>query len=303
VTEAAPNRLLIVDDEVPMRNLLVKIFGKTGEYRVFSAEDGVAALAAFEKDGPFDLVICDVQMPRLSGDELVGRILERWPNTAIVMLTAMRNDGTVVKCLERGALDYMTKPIEVSRLLRTAERALGRRRQLPQDLSGLEVRSDVRGWVELTAPSHFEYVERFQRFTQQLYQSALDREDVEDIRVAIDELGQNAVEWGNRQDTNKRIHLSYCLFHDRVVFKVQDEGEGFDVKAMKDPSRNPMAHIMERVSSGKRMGGYGIFMTKSIMDDIVYSERGNTVVMTKLFHSAKRPGPGPGPAPGGDPPG
>jgi CheY-like chemotaxis protein/anti-sigma regulatory factor (Ser/Thr protein kinase) len=290
--EEKTRRLLIVDDEPPMRKLLVKIFSKTGEYEVHSAEDGVKALEVCEAEGPFDLILCDVQMPRLCGDELVGKILDRWPATAIVMLTSMRSDEVIVKCLERGALDYLTKPVEVAKLLRAAERALGRRQQMPEDIGQMEVKSEMRGWVELTAPSHFEYVERFQRFVQQLYETSLSREEVEDVRVAIDELGQNAVEWGNREDESKKIRLSYCMFNDRVVFKIEDEGEGFDIAKLKDPSRDPMAHIMERISDGKRMGGYGIFMTKSIMDDIQYSERGNVVVMTKLFESAKKEPPG-----------
>jgi len=289
VPEETTKRVLIVEDEPPMRKLLVKILSKTGEYDVFSAGDGPEAIAAFEKEGPFDLVFCDIQMPGICGDELVERLLDRWPHTAIVMLTALRSDEAVVKCLERGALDYLTKPIDVAKLLRAAERALGRRKQMPVELGEVEVKSEVRGWVELTAPSHFEYVERFQRFIQQLYESAMGREDVEDVRVAIDEIGQNAVEWGNREDSSKHIRLSYCMFNDRVVFKIEDEGEGFDMKKLKDPSRDPLTHIMERVSDGKRMGGYGIFMSKSIMDDIVYSERGNVVVMTKLFASAKNP--------------
>jgi anti-sigma regulatory factor (Ser/Thr protein kinase) len=181
----------------------------------------------------------------------------------------------------------------VAKLLRAAERAISRRKQMPEDLGGLEVKSDVRGWVELTAPSHFEYVERFQRFIQQLYESTMHREDIEDVRVAIDEIGQNAVEWGNREDPDKHIHLSYCMFNDRVVFKIEDEGEGFEIGKLKDPSRDPLAHIMERMADGKRMGGYGIFMTRSIMDDIQYSERGNIVVMTKLFASARKPRPKP----------
>jgi CheY-like chemotaxis protein/anti-sigma regulatory factor (Ser/Thr protein kinase) len=287
VPEETTKKLLIVDDEPPMCKLLVKIFSKTGEYRVHSAADGIEALEVCEKEGPFDLILCDIQMPRLCGDELVGRIMDRWPNSAIIMLTSLRTDEAVVKCLDRGALDYLTKPIEVAKLLRTVERALSRREQLPEDLGPLQVKSEVRGWVELTAPSHFEYVERFQRFVQQLYETELSREEVEDVRVAIDEIGQNAVEWGNREDASKNVHLSYCLFHDRVVFKIEDEGEGFDIAKLRDPSKDPLAHIMERISDGKRMGGYGIFMSRSIMDDIQYSERGNIVVMTKLFSSSK----------------
>ncbi len=289
MADGSTKRVLIVEDEPPMRKLLVKIFSKTGEYDVQSAENGLLAVEACEQDGPFDLIISDIQMPELSGVELVDRIVDRWPQTAIIMLTALRTDDAVVICLERGALDYLTKPIDVARLLRTAERALGRREQMPEDIGKMNVKSDVRGWVELSAPSHFEYVERFQRFVQQLYESTLSREEVEDVRVAIDEIGQNAVEWGNREDTTKNIRLSYCLFGDRVVFKIEDEGEGFSVAKLKDPSRDPLAHIMERMSDGKRMGGYGIFMSTSIMDDIQYSERGNIVVMTKLFNSGDKP--------------
>jgi len=303
VPEAGKKRILIVEDEPPIRKLLVKIFSRIKEYQVADAGDGVEALELFEKEGPFDLVISDIQMPRMNGEELVGQILDRWPSTAILMLTAQRSDQSIVRCLQRGALDYLTKPLEVARLIRAVDRAFDRREHLPRDLGPLDVKSDVRGWVELTAPSHFEYVERFQRFMQQLYETELTRDEQEDIRVAINEIGQNAVEWGNRQDPSKRIRLSYCLFKDRVVFKVEDEGEGFDVQKLKDPSRDPIAHIMERVSAGKRMGGYGIFMTKTIMDEVVYSERGNTVVMTKYFGTGRRPARKDTPEPPAAPPG
>ncbi len=296
--EASRKRILIVEDEQPIRNLLVKILSKVSDYDVCCACDGLEALEVFESRGPFDLVITDIQMPRLNGEELIGRLLDRWPGTAVLMLTAHRSDESVIRCLERGALDYLNKPIEVARLIKAADRALDRREHLPKDIGALDVKSDVRGWVELTAPSHFEYVERFQRFTQQLYTTEMSREELEDIHVAINELGQNAVEWGNRQDSSKRIRLSYCLFRDRVVFKIEDEGQGFDANSLKDPSRDPLAHIMERISAGKRMGGYGIFMTKSIMDEVVYSERGNVVVMTKFFRSSRKDAPKAPPAAG-----
>lgn len=286
--EAAVKRILVVEDEAPIRRLLVKILSKVPQYQVAEAADGVAALEVFTRQGPFDLMVCDVQMPRMNGEELVGKIMAQWPRTAILMLTAMRDDETVVRCLERGALDYLTKPLEVAKLIKAVDRAFDRREHLPAEPGGLEVKSSVHGWVELTAPSHFDYVERFQHFTQKLYETTLSREEQEDIRVAINEIGQNAVEWGNRQDIAKRICLSYCLFGDRVVFKIEDQGEGFDVAKLKDPSRDPLVHIMERLSQGKRVGGYGIFMTRSIMDEVVYSERGNIVVMTKYFRSAQR---------------
>jgi len=107
-----------------------------------------------------------------------------------------------------------------------------------------------------------------------------------DIRLAIDEIGENAVEWGNREDRSKKIRLQYRMLPDRIVFRIEDEGEGFDVDAVADPSKDPFAHIMERMTEGKRMGGYGIFMTKKVMDDVIFSRRGNVVMMTKRLRKA-----------------
>ncbi len=281
-------RILVVDDEEPMRSLLVKILSKVHEYEVFAAADGVDALDVFEKSGPFDLVITDLQMPRMDGEALASSIHDRWPGTAVIVLTASRGDDSVLKCLRRGVLDYLGKPVDVAKLIKAVDRAFDRHAHMPAQAGDIDVKSDVRGWVELTAPSHFEYVERFQRFTQLLYAAELSREEQEDIHMAITELGQNAVEWGNRHDASKQIRLSYCMFKDRVVFKIEDEGEGFAADSLRDPSKDPLVHIMERISAGKRMGGYGIFMTKSIMDEVLYSERGNTVIMSKSFGPRRR---------------
>ena len=77
------------------------------------------------------------------------------------------------------------------------------------------------------------------------------------------------------------------MLPDRIVFRIEDEGAGFDVDALADPSKDPLAHIMERMSDGKRMGGYGIFMTRKVMDDVIFSERGNVVIMTKRLRKRK----------------
>jgi anti-sigma regulatory factor (Ser/Thr protein kinase) len=112
-------------------------------------------------------------------------------------------------------------------------------------------------------------------------------EEKEAIRLAIDEIGTNAVEWGNRGDRSKKIRISYCLFDDRIVFKVEDEGDGFDPDALGDPSVDPLAHIMARMQSGKRAGGYGVFLTKNVMDEVIYSDKGNVVLMTKYLEIAR----------------
>lgn len=285
------HRILIVEDEAPMRKILADILakaGKDGEYAVDTAADGVEGLQKLEgANFDFDLVLTDIMMPRMSGTELLMKIKEKAPQLPVVVLTAYPKDENVLWCLKNGASDFLAKPVSVPSLVNCIRRVFERQRHFQED-GGIEVTSGVKGWVELTAPSKFEYVERFQRFTAQLYDTELSDREREDIRVAIGELGQNAIEWGNREDAAKKIHLSYCLFNDRIVFKIEDEGVGFDATKLADPSKNPLEHIMERMQSGKRLGGYGIFITKSLMDDIVYNDKGNVVLITKYLRRGEK---------------
>lgn len=283
-TEAPSRRILLVDDEQNIRRLIGDVLRKVKDYEVETAVDGQDALEKLEAcNYGVDVIITDMQMPRINGAELIRSVVQKKPEIPIVVLTAHKNDRNVIECLELGTVEYLTKPISVDRMLQVIARVFDRARRFKGAGEKLEVRSEVQGWVEITAPTDFEYVERFQKFTGLLGSLPLTDEAREDIRVAIDELGQNAVEWGNQNDRAKQIHLSYCVFKDRIVFKIEDEGEGFDPETLRDPSVDPLAHIMARMQEGKRAGGYGVYITGKLMDDIIYNERGNAVIMTKYF--------------------
>lgn len=286
-------RILVVDDEAHIRKVISNVLEKTGDYEVHAAADGEEAVAFLRGRGyDWDIVVTDMMMPRMNGYAVVSTIRDEAPHVSCLVLTAHKNDDNVVKCLEQGALDYILKPISVGRFLQTIQRAVERHNRFEGKGESIEVRRELDGWVELTAPSDFEYVERFQKFTALLGDIPVEPTEKEDIRVAIDELGQNAIEWGNRQDREKRITLSYCIFHDRIVFKIEDQGEGFRPDELSDPSADPLAHIMNRMQEGKRAGGYGVYITQQLMDEIVYSERGNAVLLTKLFRKGTaEPGP------------
>lgn len=286
---AASKTILVVDDEPNIRKLISNILKKNAEYVVDSAEDGRAALDWLAaRDYVCDMIITDMQMPRVNGEELIREVLGMRPEMPMLVLTAHKNDQNVLRCLELGAVEYLTKPISVEKVLQTVRRVFDRHARFKGAGEQMKVNSSLQGWVELTAPTDFEYVERFRKFTGLLGSVPLSDEEREDIRVAIDEIGQNAVEWGNRHDRGKHIHLSYCVFNDRIVFKVEDEGEGFTPATLRDPSVDPLAHIMERMKEGKRAGGYGVFITRKLMDDILYSESGNAVLMTKFFKKAAK---------------
>jgi response regulator RpfG family c-di-GMP phosphodiesterase len=125
MTDAAPSRLLIVDDEESIRSALGRFLQGRG-YEVDVAESGQAALALLEKE-QYVVMLCDVRMPELSGLDVVPRALRMDGDLAIIMLTAVNDASTATEALGRGALDYLVKPIELPELHRAVERAAHRR--------------------------------------------------------------------------------------------------------------------------------------------------------------------------------
>jgi serine/threonine-protein kinase RsbW len=104
-----------------------------------------------------------------------------------------------------------------------------------------------------------------------------------EVRLALEELGRNAIEWGNRNDKSKRVTFGCRILPGKVIVYIEDEGTGFDPVAVPDPSQDPLGHIDQRRSSGKRMGGYGIHLIRHLMDKVVYNARGNRVVAIKYL--------------------
>ena len=192
----------------------------------------------------------------------------------------------MLHCLNKGAMDFLSKPVDPVELANAAENALfadtdgGGSRFFPD---AIVASSHVSGWIEITAASKLEMFRRLQRFSDALFASRLPREVCDDLKMAVEEVGRNAVEWGNKFNPDKQVHVSYCLFNDRVVIKMEDEGEGFRPESVPDPTADPVKTMRERSEAGKRPGGYGVYMLQKLVDEVVYNEKGNTVLLIKYL--------------------
>ena len=115
-------QLLIVDDETSMCEFLEIILQKNG-YQVSSRQSARAAIKDLET-GTFDLVISDINMPEMSGLELLQLIKEKSPSTEVIMITAYASTDTAIQAMKRGAYDYIIKPFNNDEILLTIEKAL-----------------------------------------------------------------------------------------------------------------------------------------------------------------------------------
>lgn len=121
------NRILIVDDEEPVRRLFASCLSE--RYTCITAADAQEALLRIVSE-PFALVLSDVQMPGLNGIELLRKLTEHFPETAVIMVSGIDRTQRVLDAVRLGAYDYLIKPCDLSVLELTVERALERRKLL-----------------------------------------------------------------------------------------------------------------------------------------------------------------------------
>lgn len=154
---AAPDRdptpcCLIVDDEAPLRAVLRRILEQQG-FTCRDAASGVEAVALLEQH-PAALVLSDYHMPEMDGVELLRTIRERWPETAVVMVTGVSDVDLAVQCLGNGAMDYVTKPFRVEEIRGRVGQALEKRQLLLENKAHREhlearVQQQARAYEEL----------------------------------------------------------------------------------------------------------------------------------------------------------
>lgn len=132
---------LVVDDEPRLRRVLVQLLESDG-FRCREAGNGVEALRLMETD-PAPLIISDLRMPEMDGVNLLRHVVQRWPLTAVVMVSAVADVDTAVKCLHSGALDYVSKPFNLEEVRARVEQAL-QRRQLKLELRSYQEQLEAR---------------------------------------------------------------------------------------------------------------------------------------------------------------
>ena len=109
-------KILVVDDEAPIRDVIRKGLSQMGGYNVEVAQNGLEAIEKIEKD-VFDLVLTDLKMPEMNGLELLKTIKGIRPEVMVILMTAYGSIETAVEAMKIGANDYITKPIDLNELL------------------------------------------------------------------------------------------------------------------------------------------------------------------------------------------
>ena len=121
------SKILIIEDEAAIRRVLTKILSEESDaYQVEDAEDGIEGLEKI-KNNDYDLILCDIKMPKMDGVEVLEAVKKIKPEIPVVMISGHGDMETAIQTMRLGAFDYISKPPDLNRLLNTIRNALDKK--------------------------------------------------------------------------------------------------------------------------------------------------------------------------------
>jgi two-component system OmpR family response regulator len=148
------------------------------------------------------------------------------------------------------------------------------------------IHADLKGEIVATFPSDSQYIEQLIQFLSCSWMHPkLSFDDSKKWFLAVKEMGMNAIEWGHRRNRQLAVKVCYQLYWDHIEVCIQDQGPGFNPQNLPHAASasDPFKHVEVREASGLRDGGFGILMTRALVDDLVFSAAGNEVWLRKYF--------------------
>jgi anti-sigma regulatory factor (Ser/Thr protein kinase)/CheY-like chemotaxis protein len=273
-------KLLLVDPDLEVDELLKEVLCGDA-WDIERVPDNDTALL-FVKASPFDLVITGQNTSGREDVELLRKIRRIRPHVRMIILTGKSTPEDVIASLRENAFSYFKRPFDRVLLADMVHQAVNE----PCWDDGIEVISATPQWIRLMARCTLVTADRLVQF---LRQSDLPEAEKEDLAVAAHEMLLNAMEHGGKFDPNHYVEIDYLRTKRAVACRVKDPGQGFTFDELRHAAvgSSPddiLSHMMVREDQGLRPGGFGIMLTQKLVDELIYNERGNDVILIKYLN-------------------
>lgn len=232
-------------------------------------------------DVAYDLILTDTQTNGAEDVALLRQIRQLRPATKVIVLASASTPADVIEAMLEHAFSFFSAPFEPNEVGEMIVKAL----DLPEWDDGIEVLSALPNWITLRVKCRLLTAHRVVRFVREL-RTELAPEIRERIGTAFREMLLNAIEHGGKLDPQQTIKVSCVVSTQAFVYHIEDPGAGFSFDqlpqaAISNPDDDPTLHILYRTAHGLRAGGFGIMMTKDMVDEMFYNEKGNEVLLIK----------------------
>jgi anti-sigma regulatory factor (Ser/Thr protein kinase)/DNA-binding NarL/FixJ family response regulator len=284
-TPATHKTALVVDSGTEINQLLKEVFSSEGwDMELVPDNQAVLSLAP---GCPCDLIITGAKTRGPVDIELLHKIRGIRPHMRIIILTDEWTPGDVIAAMREGAFSYFSGPLEHTALVDMVRAAM----EAPCWDDGIEILSATPEWVRLTARCDIDTANRLTQFLRGVKDPNVPEEDWEEVITAFREILMNAIEHGGHLDPSQYVEISFVHARRALMCRVKDPGEGFSMEELKHAAINSspgdvISHVAVRDAQGLRPGGFGLLMAKKLVDELIYNEKGNDVLLIKYLPPA-----------------
>ena len=273
-------RALIVDSSPEINQLLRNLFDPDDWTIRYAADNRDALKLAQEKS--YDLIITGEKTSGQEDVDLLRRLRLVRPHTRLIILSDEFVPGDVMSSIREHAFSYFARPFSTERLAEIIRLSMLE----PCWDDGIEILSATPDWIRLSVRCDIVAANRLIQFYREA--SGIPDAETEEVAGAFREILVNAMEHGGNFDPDQYVEVGYVRTKRVVMCRIKDPGQGFSLEELKhtaltNPPDNPFLHMAVREAQGMRPGGFGILMAKKLVDELLYNEQGNEVLLVKYL--------------------
>jgi anti-sigma regulatory factor (Ser/Thr protein kinase)/ActR/RegA family two-component response regulator len=280
---ATQKHALFIDPDPEVHAMLVNVLDPS-VWSVRHAPDNKAALALAQA-AHFDFILTSEKTPGREDVDLLRKIRGLRPHTRLIILTDESTPSDVITSMREHAFSYFSKPFSLSSLADMVRAAADG----PSWDQGIEVLSATPEWIRLVASCDLQTADRLMQFMHEV--ADLPETESDAVATAFREILMNAIEHGGHFRPDQYVEISYVRAKHMVMCRVKDPGEGFTLEEIKhaavaNPQDDPIRHMACREAQGLRPGGYGVLLVQKLVDELIYNQKGNEVMLVKYLDVA-----------------
>lgn len=280
---SAQRNALFIDADPEIHAMLANVLDPQ-VWSVQHAPDNNAALTLVGATH-FDLILTSEKTSGKEDVDLLRRIRKLRPHTRLIILTEESTPADVITSMRERAFSYFSRPFSPTSLAEMVRTAA----EEPCWDDGIEIVSATPDWIRLVARCDLKTADRLMQFMHEV--ADLPEPESDAVATAFREILMNAIEHGGHFRSDQYVEISYVRAKHMVMCRVKDPGEGFTLDEIKhaaiaNPQDDPIRHMTYRDAKGLRPGGYGVLVVQKLVDELIYNEKGNEVLLVKYLDIA-----------------
>jgi CheY-like chemotaxis protein/anti-sigma regulatory factor (Ser/Thr protein kinase) len=265
--------------------LLTSVLAIEG-WNIQRAVDNQDALS-LTRTKPFDLIITGRKTRGPEDLELLRLIRSARPHLRLIILTDEWTPGDIVAAMRQGAFSYFSAPFEPSALAQMVRAAMAE----PCWDDGIEILSATPEWIRLMARCDLATADRLIQFLHGIRDPSIPEAEKDQVIFAFREILINAMEHGGHFDPSQHVEISFLRSRRAITCRVKDSGQGFSPNELRHAATGTsledlINYVAVREEKGLRPGGFGMLMAKKLVDELIYDEKGNDVLLIKYLSLA-----------------